>query len=168
MNPDPSRAARFWRRAFQWGMVAKAVDGVLQLGGGLALLALSPSSINAIVLFFIQGELREDPKDFLANLLLHASHGVVRLRIFAGILLVAHGAIKLGLVGAVVRRQLWAYPAAIVIFGGFVVFQFYQIATGPSVFLWLLTLIDILVIALIVHEYLALIRGAVGDRRGSR
>ncbi|HUX34333.1 MAG TPA: DUF2127 domain-containing protein [Gemmatimonadaceae bacterium] len=134
-------------------MVAKAVDGVLELGGGLALFALSPRALNAIVLFFIQGELREDPRDFLANLFLHASHGVVRIRLFAGILLVAHGAIKLGLVGAVVRRRLWAYPTAIVIFSGFVVYQLYQIAVGPSVFLWLVTVVDIAVIALIAHEY---------------
>ncbi|MHB1862089.1 MAG: DUF2127 domain-containing protein [Gemmatimonadaceae bacterium] len=163
MTVDRSHARRFWRRAFRWGMVAKAVDGVLQLGGGLALLALSPRALNAIVLFFIQGELREDPKDLLANLFLHASHGVVRVRIFAGILLVAHGAVKLGLAGAVVRRHLWAYPTAVVIFSGFVVYQVYQIAMGPSVFLWLVTIVDVAVIALIAHEYRTMINTDTTD-----
>ncbi len=158
-----ARARRFWRRAFRWGMAAKAVDGALQLAGGLALFALSPRALNAIVLFFVQGELREDPRDFLSNLLLHASHGVVRVRIFAGILLVAHGAFKLGLVGAVARRHLWAYPTALVIFSGFVVYQLYQIAVGPSAFLWLITVVDIIVIALIAHEYRAMVTMGADD-----
>jgi len=77
----------------------------------------------------------------------------VRVRIFAGILLMAHGAVKLGLVGAVVRRHLWAYLTAVVIFSGFAVYQLYQIAVGPPVFRWLVTIVDIAVIALIAHEY---------------
>ncbi|HUX33450.1 MAG TPA: DUF2127 domain-containing protein [Gemmatimonadaceae bacterium] len=157
-----------WHRLFRFGMFAKAVDGVLQSAAGLALLLLSPSAINAIVLFFVRGELREDPKDLLANLLLHAGHGVVRIQIFAGLLLVAHGLLKLVLVASVEREQRWAYPTAIVVFGGFVVYQAYQIAIRPSAFLWVVTIVDVLVIALIAHEYTTLAPLATGDRRSHR
>ncbi|MGA9835752.1 MAG: DUF2127 domain-containing protein [Gemmatimonadaceae bacterium] len=136
-------------------MLAKAVDGVLELGGGLALLLLSPRAINAIVLFFIRGELREDPKDLLANLFLRASRDVFPVQVFAGIVLVAHGVMKVLLVAAVARGHRWAYPTAIVVFGGFIAYQSYQIAVRPSAFLWAITVIDLAVVALIAHEYLA-------------
>lgn len=137
-------------------MLAKAVDGALQSGAGLALLLLSPNAINAIVLFFVRGELREDPGDFMANLLLRAGRGVVRFQIFAGFLLIAHGLIKLVLVAAVARHHRWAYPVAVVVFGGFAVYQSYQIAVRPSAFLWAVTIVDVAVIALIAHEYATL------------
>lgn len=145
-----------WHRLFRVGMLAKAVDGVLQSAAGLALLLLSPNAINAVVRFFVRGELREDPKDLLANLLLRAGAGVERIQLFAGLLLVAHGLLKLVLVASVEREQRWAYPTAIVVFGGFVVYQAYQIAVRPSAFLWAVTIVDVLVIALIAHEYTTL------------
>jgi uncharacterized membrane protein len=110
-------------------------------------LLLSPAAINAIVLFFVRGELREDPGNFMANLALRAGRGVVRVQIFAGLLLVAHGLLKLVLVAAVARHHRWAYPAAVVVFGGFVVYQSYQIAVRPSAFLWVVTLVDVAVVA---------------------
>ena len=141
-----------WHQLFRFGMLAKAIDGVLQSAAGLALLLLAPNTINAIVWFFVRGELREDSKDLVANLLLRAGHGVVRVQIFAGILLVAHGLLKLVLVAAVARNHRWAYPTAVLVFGGFVVYQSYQIAVRPSAFLWVVTVIDVVVIALIAHE----------------
>ena len=149
-------------------MIAKAVDGVVQSAAGLALLLLSPRAINAIVLFFVRGELREDPRDLLANLLLHAGAGVVRIQLFAGLLLVAHGLLKLVLVASVERSQRWAYPTAILVFGGFVVYQAYQIAVRPSAFLWVVTIVDVVVIALIAHEYTTLAPLAPGARKGHR
>ena len=137
-------------------MLAKAVDGVLQSGVGLALLLLSPNAINAIVLFLIRGELREDPGDFMANLLLRSGRGVVRIQIFAGLLLVAHGLLKLVMVASVARHHRWAYPAAVAVFGGFVVYQSYQITVRPSAFLWVVTIVDVIVVALIAHEYTTL------------
>jgi len=144
---------RKWHEFFELGILVKGIDGILQLIGGAALLFVSSADINTIALFFIRGELSEDPKDFLANLFLNATQSVIRMQTFAGILLIVHGAVKIFLVAGLVRNKLWAYPASIMIFGGFVLYQFYQLSTGYSLFLWIVTIIDILVIALIVHEY---------------
>ncbi|HUZ93012.1 MAG TPA: DUF2127 domain-containing protein [Candidatus Paceibacterota bacterium] len=153
MNDRADSHERSWHEFFEFGIIVKGVDGFLQLVGGIALFFVSPATINAIALFFIRGELSEDPKDFLANLFLHATQGVIQAQVFAGILLVVHGAVKLFLVAGLVRNKLWAYPASIAIFGGFVLYQFYQLHLGYSLFLWVVTVVDILVIGLIVHEY---------------
>ncbi len=144
---------RSWHEFFELGIILKGIDGFLELAGGVALFFISPGTINTIALFFIRGELSEDPKDFLANLLLHATQGLIQTQIFAGMLLIAHGLVKIFLVIALRRNKLWAYPAAIAIFGGFVLYQFYQLSVGYSLFLWVVTIIDIAVIGLIVHEY---------------
>ena len=47
----------------------------------------------------------------------------MRIQIFAGLLLVSAGLIKLVLVAAVARHRRWAYPVAVVVFGGFAVYQ---------------------------------------------
>ncbi|MHB8174923.1 MAG: DUF2127 domain-containing protein, partial [Nitrospirota bacterium] len=64
-----------------------------------------------------------------------------------------HGAVKLFLAAGLVRNKLWAYPASIAIFSGFALYQFYQLSLGYSLFLWIVTIVDILVVGLIVHEY---------------
>jgi uncharacterized membrane protein len=137
-------------------MLAKAVDGALQSGAGLALLLLSPAALNAVILFLVRAELREDPRQLLAHGFLRAGQGVMRVQIFAGLLLVSHGLIKLVLVAAVARHRRWAYPVAVVVFGGFAVYQSYRIAVRPSAFLWVVTILDVVVIALIAHEYTTL------------
>ncbi len=142
-----------WRDLFDLGVVIKGIDGTLELIGGIALFFVSPSTINAIALFFIRGELSEDPKDLLANLFLHATQSVIQMQTFASILLIVHGAVKLFLVAALLRNKLWAYPASIAVFSGFVLYQFYQLSLANSLFLWVVTIVDILVIGLIAHEY---------------
>ncbi len=142
-----------WRELFDLGILLKGIDGTLELMGGIALLIVSPAALNAIILFFIGGELSEDPKDFLANLFLHTAQSVIQTRTFAGVILIVHGAVKIFLVAALLRNKLWAYPASIIIFGGFVLYQSYQLSRGSSLFLWIVTIVDIAVIGLIIHEY---------------
>ncbi|HEY5219882.1 MAG TPA: DUF2127 domain-containing protein [Gemmatimonadaceae bacterium] len=74
-------------RVFRLGLLLKAVDGALEFGGGLVLMFMPSTAINSAVWFLIRGELREDPKDLVANLFLHASTGVVAAHVFAGALL---------------------------------------------------------------------------------
>jgi hypothetical protein len=65
------RRTRLLHRIFELGVLAKGIDGGLELIGGLLLLVLSPAAIRGTVLILVQGELKEDPTDLVANLLLH-------------------------------------------------------------------------------------------------
>ena len=47
---------------------------------------------------------------------------------FAAIYLLSHGVIKVVLVASLFRELLWAYPAAIVVFTLFIVYQLYPYA----------------------------------------
>ncbi len=134
-------------------MLAKGVDGALELAGGLLLVLLSASQIRGTILFLVQGELREDPTDLVANLLLHNTANVIQSRVAASAFLIVHGAVKLALVGGLATNRLWAYPAAIAVFAGFAAYQLLQLAHQYSAFLGAITVLDVVVVLLVMAEY---------------
>jgi len=140
-------------RVFQLGVLAKAVDGAFELFGGLLLLLLSPAAITRTIFLLVQGELKEDPTDLVANLLLHNAGTIIQSRVPASAFLIIHGVVKLALVGGLATNQLWSYPAAIVVFTGFTVYQAYQLSRQYSLFLEIVTVLDIVIVLLIVAEY---------------
>lgn len=63
-------------RVFEIGIIAKGLNGLAELVGGLLLLFVTPSSIHHLVGFLTQGELSEDPHDLIAHYLLHTANGL--------------------------------------------------------------------------------------------
>lgn len=68
----------------------------------------------------------------------------------------SHGAVKLFLVWGLYRKKLWAYPFAIAFLSGFSVYQAFTLIASYSGFVFTLLLINIVVIILIGHEYMAI------------
>ena len=93
------QASSILHRFFELGILIKGVDGGLELVGGLLLVFLSPVAINRVVFFFVQGELKEDPTDLVANLILHTMRSAIEVRLPASVFLIVHGTVKLVLVG---------------------------------------------------------------------
>lgn len=139
-------------RIFFWGVLLKAFDGVVEVLGGAALLFTGTLTNFAEAL--IRNELLEDPHDFLAVHLQHTLPAfLAQSGWFASLYLVSHGIIKIVLVAGLLRDKLWAYPSAIVVFTLFIVYQIYRYLYTHSVFLILLTVLDLMVIWLTWHEY---------------
>jgi len=67
--------------------------------------------------------------------------------------LLSHGLIKLVLVYGLLRQKLWAYPASFAAFGGFIAYQLYRYSFTHDISLILLSIFDLFVIYLAVHEY---------------
>jgi uncharacterized membrane protein len=144
---------RILHRFFELGIVIKGVDGTLELVCGLLLVFLSPDAINRVVFFFVEGELKEDPTDFVANLLVHTTRSAIEVRVPASAFLIVHGIVKLVLVGGLATNRLWSYPAAILVFAGFTIYQLYQLTQQYSLFLEIVTVLDVIVILLVIAEY---------------
>jgi uncharacterized membrane protein len=99
-------------------------------------------------------ELTEDPRDFVANQLLHAAQGMsVSGQRFAAFYLLGHGVVKLWLIIGLWRERLAYHPIAIGVFGLFIVYQMYRYSFTRSVLLLLITLVDVVVIWLVWMEY---------------
>lgn len=141
---------------FRVSVLLKGFDGALEIVGGIALWVVSPGLIVRVVGLLTQDEIAEDPHDIVANYLRHASgHFSLLSEHFMAIYLLGHGLVKIFVVVALLRNKLWAYPVAISVFGGFVVYQVYRFALTRSVGMIVLTVIDIIVIWFIWQEYRA-------------
>jgi uncharacterized membrane protein len=73
--------------------------------------------------------------------------------LFGAVYLLAHGLVKVILVGALLKNQLWAYPWTIVFLGVFIVYQLYRLSLKPSVGLTALTIFDAVIAWLTYREY---------------
>jgi uncharacterized membrane protein len=143
-------------RAFRISIILKGLDGALEIAGGLALLFVSPSSINHFVRAITAHELAENPHDLIANHLLHAASQLSRsTTLFGAFYLLIHGVAKVALIVLVLREKLWAYPWLIGLLLAFVVYQVYRLSYRFSVGLLLLTLFDLFVAYLTWREYQA-------------
>jgi len=101
-----------------------------------------------------QEELLEDPRDLVANFLLHSAQNLsVSTQRFMALYLLAHGSVKLWLIVGLLREKLWYYPTAIVVFSLFIFYQLYRFTFTHSMWLVLITAIDVVVITLTWHEY---------------
>ena len=141
-------------RLFEVTIIVKGLAGVVELIGGVLLLLVSPSMIDHWVVALTRAELSEDPGDFVARHLLQTADGLTgHAVLFGAAYLLAHGAVKVVLVVAILLDKQWAYPWMLVVLVVFVVYQLYRIALSPSAGMIALTVFDLLIIALTWHEW---------------
>lgn len=141
-------------KTYEIGILVKGIDGVLELMGGILLLAVKPQTIDNITAFLTQHELSQNPHDFIATHVLqygtdlaHGSHA------FAAAFLLTHGLVKIVLVAALLRNYPWAYPFAIITLGLFIVYQLYRMVVEPTFGMGFLTVLDIIIVWLIWREW---------------
>jgi uncharacterized membrane protein len=137
---------------FIWGIVFKGINGLLEILGSIAL--LFSDRLLTWIKILAQAELQEDPHDLVANYIQHHFAAFsLSSKSFIFFYLLSHGVIKLLLAIALLRKRLWAYPAAIFVFILFVIYQLYRYSFTHSVFLVLITIFDIFIVWLTWHEY---------------
>lgn len=141
-------------RVFEIGIIAKGLDGLVELVGGVLLLFVTPGGIHHLAAMITQGELSEDPHDVVARYILHTANGLTGSAVlFGAVYLLAHGAVKVVLVIALLLNKLWAYPCMIVVLLIFIGYQLYRIVLDPSAGLIALTIFDAVIVALTWREY---------------
>ena len=139
---------------FRLSVMAKGVVSAAEIIAGVFVLVVPISTITDLVIRLAQGELDEDPTDFLATHLVTLAHQVsVSSSLFVAVYLLSRGLIKLGLVVALLKNQLWAYPASLVVLGLFILYQVYQLVILFSPLLLALTIFDLFVMWFIWREY---------------
>jgi uncharacterized membrane protein len=140
--------------AFDISLLFKGVLAVFEVIGGILAYFVSQQFLLQIVSAITQEELTEDPRDFIANYLVHSVQYLsISAEHFAAFYLLAHGIIKLWLIVGLLRKKLWYYPTAIIVFSLFIIYQLYRFNFTHSIWLLLITIVDIIVIWLTWHEY---------------
>jgi uncharacterized membrane protein len=151
--------------AFEVSLVLKGVFAVAEIVAGIGVYFVTQQFVFKIVERITREELLEDPRDWVATHLFQAAqHLSVSGRHFAAFYLLSHGIIKLWLIVGLLRAKLSYYPVAIAIFGLFITYQVYRFNLTHSIWLVLITAIDLFVIALTWHEYRYLRRSLRSSR----
>ena len=125
---------------FVASVLAKGLHALLEIAGGLALYLFSAEAVARIL-----NEV--DKHDWVAR------HFPLSEQGFYAFYLLSHGLVKSILVLFLLREKLWAYPASIAVFGLFILYQLYRFSFTHEIGLVLLSIFDLLVILLAVHEY---------------
>ncbi|HSX47672.1 MAG TPA: DUF2127 domain-containing protein [Patescibacteria group bacterium] len=141
-------------KIFEVSLILKGLDGVLELLGGFVLAFISPASINHIVRLLTQNELSENKHDFISTHIIAYSHHISSSTLtFGAIYLILHGIVKIVLVTAVLKEELWAYPWMMAFLIIFIIYQIYRLIIKYSFGLVLLTAFDIFIVVLTFIEY---------------
>lgn len=141
---------------FLLGVVLKGIDGVLELLGGIVLLVAGPEWLSRGVTALTARELGEDPHDLVAGLLVQGVQGLdARTSAFLAVYLLLHGAVKLGIVAALLLGSRRAYPWAIAALTVFLAYQLSELVLAPGVLVTALTVLDALIIAMTWREWRA-------------
>lgn len=143
-----------YRSLFRATVILKGLFALGEVLVGFLLMFMSYKAIYGAIAALAGDELTDHPLDPLWR---YAAHG---LRGFTAtppsvwsFIFLSHGAIKLVLVAALLKEKMWAYPLGIAVFGCFIVYQAWQMAYTPSMGLLFITLVDVVVVGLIIHEY---------------
>ena len=145
------------RQAVHWlfdaAVVVKAVNGLLEIAGGL-------------VLVFKPGWIGPTVASWVVDLMLHHSANRVGQAVviwgyglsadtehFASLYLIAHGVAKAFIAWGLIRERLWAFPTALIVFGLLIAYQIYRFTHTHSITLALLIVVDIAVCYLIWREW---------------
>jgi uncharacterized membrane protein len=141
-------------RTFEIGIIAKGLDGLIELIGGVLLLAITPATINRLITVYTRREMSEDPNDVIATHLRHFGATLTGSAVrFTALYLLVHGIVKVVLVIALMRNKMWAYPWLIVVLILFIGYQVYALALKPGAWLIALTVFDALIIWLTWREW---------------
>jgi uncharacterized membrane protein len=132
----------------------KGLHALIEVIGGIALYLTSTATIIGWINRLSRGELTEDPHDWIATHVAKFGETFsVQQHHFYAFYLLSHGLIKGVLVIGLLKEKLWAYPASFAIFGLFIAYQLYRYSFTHDIGLIALSIFDLFVIALAIHEY---------------
>jgi uncharacterized membrane protein len=127
-------------QVFVVSVLAKGAHALIEIAGGLLLYLFSADAITR----FLD---RVDRNEWLAR------HFNASEQNFYAFYLLSHGLLKSVIVVGLLREKLWSYPASFVVFGLFIAYQLYRYSYTHDVALIALSIFDLFVIYLAVHEY---------------
>jgi uncharacterized membrane protein len=125
---------------FVVSVAAKGIHALIEIVGGLTLYLFSADALGRWVDHI-------DPHEWIAR------HFDLGEQNFFAFYLLSHGLVKLVIVYGLLKEKLWAYPASFAVFSLFIAYQLYRYSFTHDAALIALSIFDMFVIALAVHEY---------------
>jgi uncharacterized membrane protein len=125
---------------FQITVALKGLHGIVEIVGGIALALFSTDAILRLLYHL-------DKHQVVTR---HFNTGEHHYYVW---FFLSHGALNLALAIGLLLERLWAYPAAMVILVLFIILQMHRFIHVHDPGLVVFSILDVIVIALAVHEY---------------
>ncbi len=149
---------------FETGILLKAIDGLLEIAGGIILIFMKPETVNHIIVALTQHELVANPdKAWACYLVRFGQAYTTSMQHFGVLYLLSHGIAKLVIIYLLYKKKLWSYPLSIVFLFIFIFYQMERYFHSHSIWLLIFTFLDILLIGLTWSEYRRLQRAGFSE-----
>ena len=149
-----SRLSIWLHWLFEASLVLKGLFAAGETLSGLGLLFTPHGVLLALWAWLTHHQLTQGPDDNMTVWFRHLSETFpLNLQHFYALYLLGHGALKFTMVLMLSRRILWAYPAAVAVLAGFVVYQATEFVTQGSLVLLALAVLDAVMILLVLREW---------------
>ena len=158
MQLSPSGMMSKWLHwLFEASLLIKGLFAAGETLSGLGLLLTPHGLIITLWGWMTHHELTQDPTDAMALWFQTlAATFTLQSQHFYALYLLGHGVLKFVMVIMLARRIPWAYPAAMAILAGFVVYQAAEYLTQDSLALLTLAILDAVMIMLVYREWTTL------------
>jgi uncharacterized membrane protein len=141
-----SKKGKLLQRSFIASMLIKLFFGTVEVLAGLLLLFVTYQDIQQVVAVVNTWSVFGMRINLDTTLIANG-------RIFVALYAILHGLPKIVLAVVLLKRKLWGYPLSLGILACFVTYQLYQVITTQSPFMMALTVFDVFVAYLILHEW---------------
>ena len=151
MRSEKLLAEKNIRLVFEASLIFKGLFALLEIIGGIAVYWVSQHALLDLVQAKPKPNWPRTPATWSPTICC-ISHKICRsdAQRFTASFLLSHGVVKLWLIIGLLRQKLWYYPLAAAVFGLFIVYQY---SFTNSLWLLVLSAVDVAVIALTWHEY---------------
>ncbi len=148
------RLSKWLHWLFEASLVIKGLFAAGETFSGLGLLLTPHGLVLTFWAWLTNHKLTQNPNDAMAQWFQHLANTFpVHLQHFYALYLLGHGALKFTMVIMLARRILWAYPAAMAVLAGFVLYQGFEFAAHGALVLLALSLLDAFMIVLVYREW---------------
>ena len=139
---------------FRASVLVKGTVAVLECLGGAAVALARDDKVAEMIARWSERFLVEGTHGFLARHIIGWAQNIsLETQHFIALYLLSHGIIKLVVVIGLLREKRWSYPVSLTALVIFIVYQLYRYSYTHGIGLLLLSAFDLLLIALIWHEY---------------
>ena len=143
-----------FHRAYLVAIWAKGLAALLETIVGALVPFVSLQKLHEGIVLLTAPELAENPDARIAGYLSRSSEQFSSdSQGFVAIYLVAHGIIKLVMVGGLLTRRMWTYPVALFLTAAFLAYQLHRFTHTHSVWLLVAMAIDLGIAYLILREW---------------
>jgi uncharacterized membrane protein len=153
INPA-SRLGRWLHWIFEASLLIKGLLAFGEMMGGLGLWLTPNLTILHFVGWLTRHQLTQNPGEDMAVWAKHLADSFpMELQHFYAVYMLFHGTLKFTMVLMLAWRIVWAYPLAMAVLAGFVVYQMTEFALHGGFVLLLLSMFDSIMIVLVWREY---------------